>query len=349
MRREESPSGRGIECLGIERRGIKRKRTSTSHSKINLLIDSGGRGKALRLSIPRWLWKTLYVGVLVLLTLGGAFIAYNALTIDECERLQERKLNTLERIAELKETASDQVAVLYRMEQHDLQIRILMDMEVLPSDVRALGIGGSDEEDPELAALRELNSPHYAEINTLSREVDWLVRKANYQSESFAEVENQHYKDREMWDHIPSIVPTTGRFSGRYGYRRDPILGIRKKHCGVDISNTIGTPVIAPADGTVLFAGRLTGYGIVVKINHGYGIVTVYAHLSQSYVESGDEVSRYDTIAAIGNTGRTVGPHLHYEVRVAGKTVNPEGYFLDADEVFRGQSPETWPRFLPQK
>lgn len=187
-------------------------------------------------------------------------------------------------------------------------------------------------ESPEITALREMNSPYYSDVNRISEEIDALQRKANYQRESFSEVETKLLKDTRMWDHIPSIVPVRGRFSGKFGMRRDPILGIRKKHCGVDITNKLGTPVIATANGVVSFVGRLAGYGNMVKINHGHEIQTVYAHLSDAYVEVGQEIKRYEIIAAVGNTGRTVGPHLHYEVRVAGKTVGPEGYFLDAEE-----------------
>ena len=252
--------------------------------------------------------------------------------------MQRRNLEIGQKIARLGEAADSLASQLAYVERHDIQLRIRKGMEVLPPDVRELGVGGSVGESPEMIKLREINSPNYADVSRISQDIEKLLRKANYQAESFAEVETKLLKDTDMWDRIPSIVPTKGRFSGKFGVRRDPILGIRKMHCGVDITNEIGTSVMATADGVVSFVGCVSGYGNVVKINHGYEIQTVYAHLSDVYVEAGQGVKRYQIIAAIGNTGRTVGPHLHYEVRVAGKAVNPEGYFLDAD-VYLTQYP----------
>jgi len=321
----------------------------TLSGRVSILIDPGNQSRARHITLPKWLLSTLSL-LAVLLILGVGFYSLSSFNLSGRIRRLERKNQTIaQKIGTLWQTADSISACLTYIECHDIQLRIRKGMQVLPADVRQLGVGGPTTEPEELAGLRKTKSPYYSEVSRISQNVDALLRKAHYQVESFAEVETRLAKDTEMWDHIPSIVPTTGRFSGRFGYRKDPILGIRKMHCGVDISNKIGTPVIAPADGVVCFTGKLTGYGIVMKIDHGYGITTVYAHLSRIYVEPGQEVSRYDLIAAIGNTGRTVGPHLHYEVRIAGKAVNPEGYLLDADEAFKGQPPETWPRLLPQR
>ncbi|TKJ40514.1 hypothetical protein CEE36_09495 [candidate division TA06 bacterium B3_TA06] len=300
--------------------------------RISILIDAGNRNKVRRIAAPRWLCATISILVISLVVGLGTYGLKSALFHNKLSRLERENQGVLRRFVGLEKSADSLTTLLAYIQRHDIQLRIQKGMEVLSADVRALGVGGPTMESPAAIALQKMNSPSYSDVSRISQDIDKLLRKANYQRESFAEVETKLGKDTRMWDHIPSIVPTRGRFSGKFGYRRDPILGIRKMHCGVDITNKIETPVIAAADGVVSFAGRLAGYGNMVKINHGYEIQTVYAHLSEIYVEVGQEIKRYEIIAAVGNTGRTVGPHLHYEVRVAGKTVSPEGYFLDAEE-----------------
>jgi murein DD-endopeptidase MepM/ murein hydrolase activator NlpD len=127
----------------------------------------------------------------------------------------------------------------------------------------------------------------------------------------------------------PSIWPTKGYLTSGFGRRKSPIAGASRMHKGLDISNSVGTPIRAPARGTVTFSGSDGAYGICVTIDHGNGIVTRYAHLQRSSVKVGQYVQRGDVIAALGNTGRSTGPHLHYEVRVNGTPVNPMRYILN--------------------
>ncbi|MEK7828495.1 MAG: M23 family metallopeptidase, partial [Deltaproteobacteria bacterium] len=114
-----------------------------------------------------------------------------------------------------------------------------------------------------------------------------------------------------------------------FGYRISPFTGLRQMHEGLDIANAVGTPVFAPADGIVSKVDRENGLGKTISINHGYGIVTRYGHFSDIYVHVGKRVKRGEKVAAVGNTGRSTGPHLHYEVLVNGINVNPEKYILN--------------------
>jgi murein DD-endopeptidase MepM/ murein hydrolase activator NlpD len=129
---------------------------------------------------------------------------------------------------------------------------------------------------------------------------------------------------------MPAIKPMVGEFSYHgFGYRHDPILGVTRMHEGVDIQNSVGTPVYATGDGTVEFTGSTgSAYGIAVDINHGFGYSTYYAHLSRSVVHAGQTVKRGTLIAYSGNTGRSTGPHLHYEVRQNGESKNPVEFFV---------------------
>jgi len=133
---------------------------------------------------------------------------------------------------------------------------------------------------------------------------------------------------RDLLSATPSVRPTGGWVSSGFGYRRDPFTGRAKLHKGMDFGANRGTPVYAPADGVVSFAGREGGYGKIVSIDHGYGIVTRYAHNSRLLVKTGQRVKRWDKISEVGSTGRSSGPHLHYEVRLNGVPVDPEKYIL---------------------
>lgn len=127
----------------------------------------------------------------------------------------------------------------------------------------------------------------------------------------------------------PSIWPAKGFLSSGFGWRRSPFSGARTMHTGLDIANRVGTPVSAPARGSITFSGNDGAYGICITIDHGNGVVTRYAHLSKSLVKAGDYIQRGEVVGAIGNTGRSTGPHLHYEVLLNGMHVNPMRYILN--------------------
>lgn len=124
----------------------------------------------------------------------------------------------------------------------------------------------------------------------------------------------------------PSIWPTTGAITSGFGYRQNPFGWGKQFHSGIDIGASTGTPIYATAKGVVNFAGYQSGYGYVVFINHGYGYSTTYAHMSKFVVKRGQAVQKGQLIGYVGSTGRSTGPHLHYEVRINGRTQNPMNY-----------------------
>lgn len=127
----------------------------------------------------------------------------------------------------------------------------------------------------------------------------------------------------------PSLNPTRGWRTSEFGWRTDPYTGLRQMHAGVDIATEHGRQVSAPGNGVVAFAGNQGAYGKVVILDHGQGLTTVYAHLSEYHVAVGDEVERGSAIAEVGNTGRSTGPHLHYEVRLNGVPQDPDRFILE--------------------
>ena len=135
-------------------------------------------------------------------------------------------------------------------------------------------------------------------------------------------------------DGIPQVMPTSfENITSGFGYRRDPFTGAAAMHAGLDFRGAIGTPIHAAADGVVSFVGQIRGYGNVVEIRHGNGMVTRYAHMSKFKTKLGTRVAAGDVIGAIGSTGRSTGPHLHFEVRINGRAVNPRPFLESAPHV----------------
>jgi murein DD-endopeptidase MepM/ murein hydrolase activator NlpD len=144
-------------------------------------------------------------------------------------------------------------------------------------------------------------------------------------------IDNKMLDDQRFASSTPSVAPASGIITSQYGPRISPYFGVPKMHEGLDIGAGIGTNVIATADGTVSEAENSTGFGKVVKIDHGYGIETLYAHNSQLLVNKGQVVQRGTLIAKSGNTGWSTGPHVHYEIRVNGIAIDPQYYILNDD------------------
>jgi len=156
-----------------------------------------------------------------------------------------------------------------------------------------------------------------------------LDEEATVEGKSLGELEGLLQNKRVLLTHTPSLWPTRGWLTSGFGYRISPFTGLRQRHEGIDISNRIGTPIIAPADGVVTNIGREWGFGKILVISHGFGFITRFAHLDRIDVKIGQKVKRGEEVAKMGSTGRSTGPHLHYEVRVNGVPVNPLKYILN--------------------
>jgi murein DD-endopeptidase MepM/ murein hydrolase activator NlpD len=163
---------------------------------------------------------------------------------------------------------------------------------------------------------------------------DALIRRAAELSLALATVADTMSARIEKMKNTPSIMPTSGWLSSAFSRARmHPILHERRAHDGIDVSAPLGSPIVAPAGGTVVKVGVENGYGNVLEIDHGNGIVTRYAHCSRILVRRGQRVERSQTIAKVGSTGLSVGPHLHYEIIVNGKNVDPLKYVMPAAVV----------------
>jgi murein DD-endopeptidase MepM/ murein hydrolase activator NlpD len=160
----------------------------------------------------------------------------------------------------------------------------------------------------------------------LDEEMDALRHRATSLEQSMERLADSWRQREVLLASTPSVMPVQGWFSDGYGWRVDPITGTREFHGGIDIVAPVGAVIRAPADAVVIQAGRAAGYGKMVELSHGYGYRTRYGHLSEIFVHPGQRIRRGDSLGRIGSTGRSTGPHLHYEVLRDGRRVNPAGY-----------------------
>jgi murein DD-endopeptidase MepM/ murein hydrolase activator NlpD len=177
----------------------------------------------------------------------------------------------------------------------------------------------ADPEEQELKSDYEQLDQHFSELNQQSLYVEQILQD---QYELLAD-------QKAFLAALPTRKPAVGYFTSGFGVRTSPFGGRVKMHEGVDIANQPGTPIHAPADGVVVFADSKSGYGQTVVLDHGYGLETWYGHTRKILVAKGQKVRRGDTIALLGSSGRSTGPHVHYEVRVHGTPVDPLSYILE--------------------
>ena len=217
--------------------------------------------------------------------------------------------------------------VMQGIQQRDDNLyRVVLQADPVADAVRKAGYGGTNRYED----LMDLANADLV-VNT-TQKMDVLNRQLYIQSKSIDEVVDLCKNNDEMLKCIPAIQPVSNKnlkqTASGYGYRIDPIYKTTKFHSGMDFSANIGTPVYATGDGRVVKVGWESGYGKLIKIDHGFGYMTWYAHLNDYNVRVGQKVVRGEVIGKVGNTGKSTGPHLHYEVHVKGKVVNPVNYYF---------------------
>jgi murein DD-endopeptidase MepM/ murein hydrolase activator NlpD len=211
-------------------------------------------------------------------------------------------------------------------------IRLQYGMNHISADVRMAGIGGRPT--PEETLLSNILDPVLIRAEAVRESVSNLLRKSELQDSTLSQVAGNVKAIHEKWAQRPSIWPAQGRVTSYYGLRFHPIEGRVLFHDGLDIANKSWTPIYSAANGVVKFVGTMDFYGRVINIRHPQsGCETVYGHLSQIVVTSGQAVKRGDLIGYMGSTGRSTGSHLHYEVRTDSRAVNPLSFILPTDAI----------------
>jgi murein DD-endopeptidase MepM/ murein hydrolase activator NlpD len=308
---------------------MRDQRPDDSQDLVTLMLVPGRSGNIRRFNVRRRLLRNYVVGAAVLaLGIVAMSVDYVRVRLSVVElgrmrvetRAQREQLETYaSRIEELSQS-------LTSLRRFDHKLRVITNLD--PGDGLPLtGLGGIEGEG--------LESHHLSGLTRAQRDarmmesMDRLAEISEEQEESFKELIAHLENQTAKLSHTPSISPTKGWITSGFGYRVSPFTKKRELHRGIDIAGRMGTPIISPADGRVRYAGPDRGLGNSVIVRHGYGVETVYGHLSEILVKAGEKVKRGDRVGLMGSTGRSTGPHLHYQVNVSGVAVNPRNYMLD--------------------
>ena len=216
---------------------------------------------------------------------------------------------------------------LANLKSSEKKLRIIANLDSTKEQEGVFGIGGSLPED--LDTKIDLAEQHNSLVREMHEQVEQLHAAISSQGEVFSRL-LRHLEDQQsILACTPSIRPTEGWITSKFGHRKSPFTGQREFHRGLDIATRKKSPVFATANGVITFVGTKGLLGRVIIIDHGYGIITRYGHLYKALKKKGEKVRRGEKIGLVGSTGRTTGPHVHYEVRLNGIPVNPEKYILD--------------------
>jgi murein DD-endopeptidase MepM/ murein hydrolase activator NlpD len=216
---------------------------------------------------------------------------------------------------------------LLALNEFERQIRVIANLDHPAEQENLFGIGGSTPEDLDPGGQMKRDQANL--LRNMHEQVEQLEIAAIQEEKGMGKLMDALTKQRNLLACTPSIRPAKGWISSQFGYRTSPFTGRREFHSGVDIANSHGTSILATADGVVSFSGPKHLLGNLVVVDHGHGLVTRYGHVEESLVKRGAKVKRGALIAKMGNTGRSTGPHVHYEVRLNGLPVDPVKYILN--------------------
>jgi murein DD-endopeptidase MepM/ murein hydrolase activator NlpD len=270
----------------------------------------------------------------------GILIAYN--TIDSPKEKQlEREIERMKLDYDLVNQRLQQMSVVLEdlQDRDDNIYRVVFEAEPIPDEVRKAGFGGVNR----YSRYKDFENRNL--LTETMRRTDILSKQLVIQSKSYDEILGMIRNKAAMLACIPAIQPVSNkelkRMASGYGYRTDPIYKTTKFHAGMDFAAAVGTEIYATGDGVIMRADAdASGYGNHVRINHGYGYMTLYGHMSKIMVRPGQRVKRGDVIGLVGNTGKSVGPHLHYEVHKNGEAINPVNFY------YNDLSPEDYARMI---
>jgi len=294
-------------------------------SEYSVIIVPESTGKVIKRTVAKWMVYTslsivaLFCVVSIIFTIGyfNANIDKQTLIL-----LQDENRFLEDKIVHLRESVESIKGQMAGIVETDENIRLVFDFPSIDPAIREVGVGGPD------FSKMEFNTPAAEHASLIERDIEKILRQINLENASFNDVYEKIQSKKDVLDHTPSIKPCEGFISSGIGKRKDPFTGLMANHNGLDICSRKGTPVHATADGKVIRSGWDRGMGNFVAIDHGFNLKTYYGHLSVIKVKKGQKVSRMDVIGLIGSTGRSTGPHLHYEVRKYNRPVNPIEYFV---------------------
>ena len=304
--------------------------------EFTIVFFSGSLSAPRKLHLPK---RFVKFGILVSFVVLIGVLGSSFYFVQQYSKLQgsETELVKLRRDAKIRKIQVEKFAQqvknfeteMVRLERFEKKLRVITALENSPRSIeKNWGVGGpyglSTNSFTTAMGRGAANM-----VERLSNGLGHLGKQAKIQSISFQELDNFFKNQKSLLSSTPSIWPTRGWVTSGFGFRKSPFTGLREKHEGWDIAARNGAPVRTTYDGVVVVEGREYGYGNLVEIDHGYGLVTRYGHNSKHLVNVWDRVKRGQVVTLVGNTGRSTGPHLHYEVLLNGVPVNPKNYILE--------------------
>jgi len=296
----------------------------------NIIIFGHKTSKTRHLRIKKKTVKiSLYLFGFALLSTTFFFCDYIQVKkkVFELNRLRQETHNQKSQIQFFSARIEDLEKQLSKLKDFDKKIRIIANLEKGQESAPSMGMGGPSPSDIREKLKKEKDDGGL--VQQMRSDIERLQSEAMSREESLSELEKLLKAKKNMLTHIPSIWPVMGWVTSPFGFRTNPFTGLTQMHEGLDISNRVGTSVIAPANGIISDVGNDIALGRVIVIFHGFGMTTRYGHLNKVFVKVGQRVKRGDKIAEVGMTGKTTGPHLHYEVKLNGIPVNPMRYILN--------------------
>jgi murein DD-endopeptidase MepM/ murein hydrolase activator NlpD len=301
-----------------------------SLKKVTIVILPDGINSVKQFKIPKILVKSLLLFIF-------AFTAFLVWASIDYYKVKSRVPEQARLIEENRQKEAQLVALTSKIDkinnkmveliEFDNKLKVMADLEPGVDNTQFLGIGGPDS--TFLDSDYSSENAHKTLVRLMHQSIDNLDTAISVQTEEKHELYKFLENQKSILACTPSIWPAKGWPNDGFGYRKSPFTGKKEFHQGLDISARKGTPVISPADGYVSFVGKSNSFGNYITITHGYGYKTRYGHLSKTLVTKGQAVKRGEKIALIGSTGRSTGPHLHYEVHRNNVPVDPKVYLLD--------------------
>jgi murein DD-endopeptidase MepM/ murein hydrolase activator NlpD len=298
--------------------------------KVTIIILPDGVNSVKQLKIPKMLFGAAIVLIFSTLSLlGWACNDYYRIKsqIPLNAQLKEENRQQKAQLASLANKIDKINSKMVELKQFDNKLKIMVNLEPGDDNTPFLGVGGSD---PSLMnAEYSIEKAHQKLVRLMHQSLDNLDTEIAVQTQEKSDLYNRLNGRKSMFACTPSIWPARGWVSSKFGYRISPFTNEKEFHNGLDVAAKTGSSIIAPADGVITDIEKTYGFGNLLTVSHGYGLKTRYGHLSKILVKKGQTIKRGETIANMGSTGRSTGPHLHYEIYLEGVPVDPSRYILN--------------------
>jgi murein DD-endopeptidase MepM/ murein hydrolase activator NlpD len=273
---------------------------------------------------------SLGAGFVVTVTALSMIVALNGSARYDVLKLQRQKSLLSDEIGEIQGRVAQMEGSIDVLIDQDEGFRLLAGLDVIDEEIFEVGVGGPGMLTPESSPLWAEDPAAAAVTFATSYDILAIERRAQLLTESLSEAMDSLQAHHDLLRSTPSISPTDGPITSRFSNARmHPIYDRALPHEGIDLHAPEGTPILATAKGVVSYVGWRTGYGNTVEVDHGFGYMTRYAHASKFLVERGQSVSRGMAIAQVGKTGTATAEHVHYEIWVGGRAMDPQNYILN--------------------